>query len=319
MDNITSKQSPNYIDISDLSAFLVSNWSKQFNLDSHKMQIIEEVAFLCANDKFIEDIKKIRTKLLKKHPKLDLPTLSYHKAERILGFLYEHSYKTYRGLVEDLIEKYKLIPTIYWRDKLFLLDSKIDEEIRDARDDNEKITKKEAFSRVIKRLSDHLDPELLDYIIILNKPFDTHEGYPFWVNPYITREQLTDITINLKRHGLPYLEIGFPPYANLKEMQTILKTNYQRIQEYRQSNLPLPAKRDHRKDNLPKMIDAYMLTVKGNTQTTIANHLDKQFGGEISFEGVKQLVSRIKTEANRFNYQQATKIPTKNPTDDIPF
>jgi hypothetical protein len=319
MNNITTKQPQNYIDISDLSKFLVNDWSKQFNLDSHKMQIIEEVVFLCANDEFIKDIQKIRAKLRKRHPKLDLPTSEYRKVENILGFLYEYSYKEYKNSIEGLIKKYKLIPTIYWRDKLFMLDSIINDEIKDARDDKEKITKKEAFSRVLERLSDHLDPELLDYIIILNKPFDIHEGFPFWVNPYITREQLTDITINLKRQGLPYLEIGFPPYANLKEMQTILKANYKKIQEYREANLPLPVKRDHRKDNLPKMIDAYMRTVLGDKETTVAIFLDKRYGGSISFEGVKQLVSRMKKEADRFNYKQVIKTTPKNPIDDIPF
>jgi hypothetical protein len=297
----------NYIDLSDLANFLRSDWRKQFNLDGHHMQLVEEVVFLCANDDFIRDVENIRKQILKKYPKLNIPTSNHRQAERILGFIYEHLYKPYKKSIEKLIEKYKLLPHLYWRDKFFMLDSKIEDEITDAKDYyDEKITKKEARFRAIKKITDDIDLELLDSIIIRNKPFDRYDGYPFWINPYLTRKtnELTGITINLEKEGIPYLEIGFPPYATLPEMQKLLKNNYNKIQEYRERYLSVPAKRDHRKDNLPKMIDAYLLDTQGKKKATIANILDEKYGSSITFEGVTQLVKRMKTEANRFSHNK---------------
>jgi hypothetical protein len=277
-----------YIDITDLSNFLRSDWMKRFNLDGDYMQLIEEVVFLCVNESFINDIQSIRQMILKKYPKLNIPASNQYQAEAIVDFIYKNLHEDYKKSAKKIVEKYKLLPELYWEDMFFVFDGKIKEEIR----------KENAFNA-----TNNMNLKLLDSIVVRNKPFDENDAFPFWANPYFTRktDELGGITINLKNNGLPFLQIGFPPYATIQEMQKLIKENYQQIQEYREKHLPLPIQRDHRKDNLPKMIDAYMLNVKGERKAVIANFLDKRYGGNISFEAINQLVNRIKTESNRFN------------------
>lgn len=301
MEYTQISQNPKYIDIAEISDFLRSNESKQFNLDGSQMQLIEEVAFLCVNVNFIEDVNKIRNQLLKKNAKLNIPATHYRQAESILGYVYYNYYSQYKKFIEDLIYKYKLLPSIYWKDKLLFLDNDIEDEVREAKEDGIKITKKEAYNIALEKKVEDIELELLDSIIISNKPFSKHDGYPFWANPYFTRKIASDITIKLKKDGVARLEIGFQPYATLPEMKKVLKDNYKKIQEYRELHLPITQRRDHRKDNLPKMIDAYMLNLRGDKITSIANFLDEKYGGDISFEGVNQLISRIKLESRRFN------------------
>jgi hypothetical protein len=262
----------NYIDIADLSDFLRSDWAENLNLDGNYMQIIEEVVFLCINDDFIKDIGIIRKKILKKYPKFNIPTSIPHQASEIVCFVYENFYKDYKDSIKGIIEKYKLLSPMYHQEE-FMEDTSL---------------------------------QILDSIIFLNKPFDNSDAFPFWANPYFTKktDELGGITIKITKDPIPYLEIGFPPYANIQEMQKIIKKNYDKIQEYRNKNLPLLKQRDHRKDNLPKMIDAYMLSIQGKSKEKIAIELDKKYENEISFEGVNQLIKRIKSEAKRFNKEK---------------
>jgi len=296
----------NYIDLTDLADFLIDKKHNLFALDNHSMQVIEEVAFLCANENFISDINNIRKQLIKKSPKLSIPRGTSYKSEQVLRFIYIHQYKLYKKSVENIIEKYKLLPELYWQDKFFMLDSSIDSKISNKKSFGEKINKKEIRLNVTEEALDDINLDLIDNIIILNKPFDKYDGYPLWANPYFTRKanKIGNTTIKIKKEGIPSLEIGFPAYATLPEMQAILKQSYKKIQEYRASKLPVPAKRDHRKDNLPKMIDAYMLNAKGEDKTTIAVFLDDKYDDNLSFEAVAQLIIRMKKETNRFNRQK---------------
>lgn len=303
MERANAPQPESCIDITDLSDFLRSDWCKQFNFDGHRMQLVEEVTFLCASQDFIKDIEAIRKRLLKKYPKLNLPVSNRREAERILRAIYFGFYEPYKKSIKALIQKYKLLSHIYWQDKFFLLDDRTEDEIEDAKDNDEEITKGEARFRAMEELLEDFDLVLLDNIIIRNKPFSKDNVFLSWANPYFTRKisELSSITININKEGMNELEISFPPYATLPEMQALLKKNYKKIQEYREAHLPLTSKRDHRKDNLPKMIDAYMLDIQGKSKAEIANVLDERYGGNTSFEAISQLVSRMKTEASRFS------------------
>jgi len=294
----------NYIDLSDLSEFLRSDCNKSLKLDNIHCQVIEEITFLCANDDFIKNVISIRKQILKKYPKLDIPTSNLYRAKRILGFIYKHFYKSYKKSITILIKKYKLLPHLYWSDKFFMLDSEIENQLEHARDYYDKITKKEARMLAIEEITDDIELELLDSIIIQNKPHNKLSGFPFWANPYFTRKtsELGGLTMKVNKDAISYLEIGFPPYATLPEMQKLLKKHYKEIQIYREAHLPVSVRRDHRKDNLPKMIDAYLLDAQGNGKVTIANILDEKYGGNITLEGVTQLIKRIKAETNRFNH-----------------
>lgn len=297
------KKSKISIDLTDLSYFLRNDVSKDFNITNHYMQMIEEVVFLCTNRDFISDIIDVRKKILKKYPRMEIPTLNTRKAEVFLGHIYEFWYEPYKKLIQILLDKYKLLPNVYWQDKLLFLDSKIDDELDDARENDEKISKKEARLLALEDALENTELYLLDSIILRNKPFDKRDIFPFWANPYFTRKtnELGGIKINIKKDLFSHLEISFPPYTTLQEMQQLLKDNYKKIQEYREKQLPLPSKRDHRKDNLPKMIDAYMLYINGEDKSIIANFLDARYGGSITFEGVTQLITRIQLEGERFN------------------
>ena len=90
-------------------------------------------------------------------------------------------------------------------------------------------------------------------------------------------------------------------YATLSEMQKLLKDKYKEIQRYRNKHLPVSIKRDHRKDVLPKMIDAYVLEAQGKNSVLIAKFLDEKYKDENTFENVYMLVKRIKEEAKRFD------------------
>lgn len=304
MNNPVATQNNSYIDITDLSDFLRNNGRRWVNLDGHYMQVIEEVSFLCVNDNFIRDIIDTRKRLLKSHPGLNIPTDNTRQAESILGYVYEHSYKLYKNLIAKLIDKYKLLPSLYWKDKFYFLASEIETRLGSTIFPGEKLSKSEARNEAIESIIEDMDLELLDSLILRNKPFDMHDGLPFWANPGLTRKTIGrgDISMNLKKTGRPRLEIGFPPYATLPDMQAILKDNYKMIQEYREANLPVLSKRDHRKDNLPKMIDAYMLHTQGKSLKSIANILDKRYGDYNLYEGVSQMISRIKSESKRFNH-----------------
>lgn len=285
-----------YIDLTDVVALL-----NRQTFDKYQLQIIEEVVFLCVNESFIQDIENIRKWMLGKYPKMPIPTKNLWRAEGILGFIYRKHYKKYKNLIAELIEKYKLISNLYWQDKFAHLDMKIKDEMED-----EKISQKEARSRAIEEISDNIDLELLDSIIIRNKPFDTSDGFPFWCNPYFTRKLLNGIkpiTMNIKKDWITQMEIGFPAYATLPEMQKLLKDNYKEIQIYRQKHLPLKAIKDSRKSSLAKMIDAYLFYLEGKNNARIAVELDKKYGGDLTLDAVNVLIKRLKQESFRFNKQ----------------
>jgi hypothetical protein len=292
-----------HIDLTGLSGFLRSEWRDQFHLDGHHMQIIEEVVFLCANVEFIRDIENIRRLILKKCPEVVIPTTNYYMAKGLLVTICRQLYGPYRKSIQSIIEKYKLLPPLYWQDQFRQLDSNIKDEMRGSNFYGKQISKKEARLLAIEEIAEDIELTLLDSIVLRNEPFDTKESYPFWVNPLFTRktDHLGGITIKLNKVGIPHLEIGFPPYATLSDMQAILKQNYKKIQEHREAHLPVSKKRDHRKDNLPKMIDAYLMHISGEGKPTIANFLDKRYGGSISYEGVMQLLNRMNAEASRFS------------------
>jgi len=297
-----------HINLVDLSVFLRSNRIKEFKLDTHHFEIIEEVVFLCANTNFVNDINKIRKKILKKYPRLPLPVSNYIEAEYVLKFIYTHFYSQYKNLVEEILKKYKRLPNMYWQDKFLFLESKVDDIIKKGKFCGNKVGKKEALFLAMEEMTDNINLELIDSLIIRNAPFQAGDGFPFWVNPFLTRKtaELGGITVNLRKGPINLIEIGFPPYATLTEMKELLTDQYEKIQEYRNKTLFLPIKRDHRKDNLPKMIDAHTLNLQGKSDEEIAIILDAKYGGDITFEAVRQLIKRMGLEADKFSHKQKT-------------
>lgn len=297
-----------YIDLFDLSSFLKSKSVEDYKFDGHHYQIIEEVVFLSANKNFISDILSARLKIQKRFPDLILPTDNIYKAKQILRLLYISFYEEYKTIISDLISEYKLLPDLYWRDKIFSLNRETEKLLDDHEFSGDKITKDEANSIALDSLLEDVDLDLLDNIIICNKPFNKADGFPFWINPFLTRKtnELMGLRMEVLQNPIPYLNIGFPIYASLIEMQKMLKENYQAIQDFRVNNIQWKDKRDHRKDNLPKMIDAYLLDKVGKDKLQISIELEKEYGTEISFEAVGQLIKRFQDEANKMGKKQET-------------
>jgi hypothetical protein len=112
------KNNSKYIEIQYLSDYLQSDFVKESIIDIRQMQITEEIIFLCTNNKFISDILKLRDKLMRKFPDLNLPIdiKDTDKGSEILKFIYLNFYKEYQKSMSNILIKYKLIPELYWYD-----------------------------------------------------------------------------------------------------------------------------------------------------------------------------------------------------------
>lgn len=297
---IQEKNSLTYIDLTDLVSLL---GNKKWKFDNNQMQIFEEIVFLCINDNFIKDVQKIRAYFIKKHPNIAIPARDTFQAEAVVRYLYMKHHKKYRQFIDELIKKYKLIAPLYWQDKLQFIESAIEDEIRDNSYHFTKMSKGEARFNVIEEKLEDYPLNLMDNIILRNSPFQLDDAYPFWNNPYFTRKLSEGIGLSVSiedKYGTK-LNIGFPPYASLSEMINLLKKNYKKIQEERAEFLAVPAKKDYRKSELKKSIDAYMMYVKGEKIERIAVELDRLYGGEHTFESINKMVERMKKEAERFD------------------
>lgn len=303
----------NYIDIGDLSDLLAN---KRWHFDKHQMQIFEEIVYLCINDSFIKDVQKIRSYFIKKYSNIAIPTNNTYKAEAVVRFLYIKHHKKYKKLVEELIKKYKLIPWLYWEDKLRFINMYIEDELKERDHFDRKISKSEArFNAIEEKLEDY-PLNLMDNIILRNSPFQRDDAFPFWNNPYFTRKPMAGLSMpmSIVRKHQAIINIGFPAYSSLSEMIELLKKNFKKIQEYRATELPVPAKKDYRKSELKKSIYAYMMYIKGEKIERIAIELDKKYGGEHTFESIIKIVERMKKDSERFDkYEKQAKIQETTP------
>lgn len=283
---------PQYIDVGDLADYIRKEKS-----DNDQLQIFEEVFFLCCNSQFVEDINKIRTMIESEIPDIKLPTYTEYNNSSILNLIYKKIYPTYKEAIRILIKKYKLISSIYWLDYYEWIENRIKMEMS-----IEKISRVEAIKKIIEEKLNLKKLNLLDSIIIRNKLFDSRDEDLSWCNTYITRKSLKNIMyINIKSNSFETnIWIGFPPYATLSEMQKLLKDNYEFIQEYRESKLPILKKRDHRKDNLAKIMDIYYLNSIGLNKTKLAVKLDEKYNQDTTLESINIMLKRIKKESERF-------------------
>lgn len=112
---LTIMSNKNYIDLSDLSEFLINKDKALLTIGNYEMQIIEEVAFLCINKDFIKDVLKIRNSLFKKIPNIEIPSRNLYSAESLLKKVYYNNYSNYKKSILELIDKYKLLQNLYWR------------------------------------------------------------------------------------------------------------------------------------------------------------------------------------------------------------
>jgi hypothetical protein len=300
INKINKQKNENRIDLSGLI------WlSGHGSFNNHQMQILEEVAFLCINRNFVERVNKARVALKNKFVKVEFPIENTWRAERFLEVIYRYYYKQYKSFIEGMLKDFKLLPSLYWRDKLEFLEMDIEDYLREERwfgGRDMKISKREAREEMLDKALEDSFLELLDSIIIRNAPLKKGE-LPLWCNQHLTRGMKGIFPVELKKDGVPGVQITFPIYATLSEMQKLLKENYNKIQKIRSAATPLLAKRDHRKDNLAKMLLAHELFQQGKSLAKISVELDKIFGGYISFEGVRVLVQRAEKEASRFKQE----------------
>lgn len=293
-----------YIDLSGVSDFLKDNTSPSENA---VRQILEEVVFLCINENFLKDVQSIRKIISIAYPNITLPISSAPIVEDFVRLLYTKFYVIYTSLMEDLIKKYKLIPSIYWRNKLELIDSCIWCRIYKSKDGHEthppmKYMEDRAIR--INRALKNLPLGLMDNIILRNSPIPKDDNFPLWANPYFTRSRYEGFPLSMRIDENPHqtmLNIGFPAYASLSEMITILRDNFNEIQKFRSEQLPIPNRKDARKNEIGKSIDAYTMSMDGLGLTKIANKLDIKYGGDYTFEGVQKLIKRMKDESKRFD------------------
>jgi hypothetical protein len=304
VDNTSKSASKDFIDLTDLSDYLNDGiLGKKDKLDKKYNQIIEEVVFLCGNRNFIRDIVNLRQMIMNEMPGITLPVEDHLYASHIRQAVYCGFFKVYKKAVKQIIKRYKILPQIYWKNVLKNLKSDVQIEL--IKDGGIPSDGSKAYfnTKVVTKTLLHCPLELLDLIIFTNKPFCSKNMFsPYWADPKITRgEPILPMFINPDvNDDDSYLYIGFPPYATSEEMQGLIKKQYDIIQKYREKHLPLLPKRDHRKDNLPKMIDAYMLSMAGKSRVQICRALEEKYGPDLTFEAVDLLIRRFKDETKRF-------------------
>jgi hypothetical protein len=285
------------IDLSDLVDFLNSDLDL-FELDSHHMQIIEEVVYLCINPDFLFDVHVARSEILRRFPKMNIPSTNTDQTKNILNLLAQKFNEEYKKKIRAIVKKYKLLPSLYWKDHFGFTPLRVKELMSRGKD------KKTAQFYAYEESENTLLPSILDSVIIQNTVFDKREVWPHWLNPYFTRKLIDKNYLNIeieKDNPETVLKILFPPYSTLSEMKQMLSDNYKKIQKMREKELPVLAKRDHRKDALPKMIDAYTMERQGLDIAKISYAIDKKYGGDSTFEGIDKLITRLKEESSRFN------------------
>jgi hypothetical protein len=287
------------IDLRSLLDFLNSGFTELLGLDSHDMQIIEEVVFLCLNPDFILDVNILRGEIIKKFPNLNIPASNYDQARSIVVSLGFNHYEFYRSKIYEIISRYNLIPALYWNDRFKFYRFDVPDFMSE-----DGMTREQAELEAQRKLDHTYQMQILDFIFILNTVFDESEGTPSWINSNYTRKAILDNQLSLDvEHSYheTTLNVSFPPYANLTEMQQLLAKNYKRIQEYRSKHLPLSPKKDRRKTALPKMLDAYLMNRAGYGVMGISLALDSKYGTESTFEGVTKLIERMHQEVTRFD------------------
>lgn len=287
------------INLNGLVAFLNSKCVERFKLDSHHMQIIEEVVFLCLNESFIRDIQMMRSKIQTYFPDTFLPTQNTRQTRDLALLLGLKWHEKYKENINQIVRKYNLIPSLYWRDQFSLAHGRVLDKIQDKG-----VSKLEAENEIWNDRHNFYLPSLLDWIILQNTVFDPEEAWPSWINPHITKKSDSPLMFNMnieEQFGITNLKISFPPYASLTEMKKILTDNYAKIQNFREERLPMPAKKDRRKTALPKMIDAYLMTKDGFNTAKITLALEEKYQSEMTFENVSKLIQRLEIGISRFN------------------
>jgi hypothetical protein len=288
-----------HISISPL-ADIIRN--EKIKFDDFQMQIFEEVFYLCVNDNFIKDVWNIRKEITKKHPNKKIPTTDTEEAEEIVRLLYLKNYRFYKEKMESLLKKYKLIHPLYWDNKLKWIEV---EEIELAIIFKKKPRINLSNNKEAQKKLECYPSNLLDNIVFRNSPFQKDDGLPFWNNSYFTRKTMPTVgnSYHINYDGYaPKLTVSFPVYASLTEMKKILADNYGEIKKYRAEKLPLSDKKDYRKNELSKSIDAYSMSVLGKNFSQIAYELDKKYAGmEHNIDSVRKLIKRLKKESERFN------------------
>lgn len=306
-------------------------------LSSSKLQIIEEVFFLCTRKDFNKDIDTIREFI----GKTDVEYLS--KSIDILGekvFLhfdnnlvktylpikidlvdhdFDESLDHYRKLGEDffnkyikkvdkLLKKYKLLKSIYYPKNhlVTVLENKgvIIEE-------DELVDNTILWDAAIERLEEeeffsYKELNLIDLLIFFNDPCPSglHED---WANDLSTKKN--EIVFSISENSIwalrdASLDISFPAYFTVNEMCQALKKDSEKISEHISNKLPLQNKKYTNKSNISKWIDVYTMHKDGLKKEKIAYKLDKKYGGDHSIDQVSKLIQRTKNESDRFTDKQ---------------
>ncbi len=266
--------------------------------DDHDMQIIEELVYLCINEDFVFDVNLIRSTIQRWYPKFLIPTDSMDSTKIVRNFIAQNHSDAYRKRIEKLIKKYKLIPSLYWHDHFRFTPFKVKEYISERG-----MSKERAQFMAYEDAEFTFLPPILDNIIIQNTVYDEREGPPYWLNSNFTRKQHSGkLSIEIEKDSAEtVLKVSFPPYCNLKEMQRLLQTNYKEIQKEREKELPVPARKDSRKQALPKALDAYIMQRKGMKLSEIAVRLDEKYSDDLTFEAINKLIKRLVQESSRFD------------------
>jgi len=284
----------NYIDLNDFAEFIKINSDKFGNSEKAKL---EEVFYLCINKEFNNEIKIIREKITSWFPELEIPASSLMEAISVLGMIRQSNYyPQYKIEVLRIIDNFKLIPIMYWKDyKIDTFESftQYQEEI------TETAINKELYEMVNSIY-------LLDSIILLNKPISLEESRDFdWWLPFVgyKEDEEQHIIEMVEEDGFVDLVIHFPPHLNLKEMQELLKKNYEEINRVRSEKLAFIPRKDSRKEDLLKIVKAYDLHQKGKNEDFICieleRYLTKQKKGDgLLANAVKQTIVRATMESN---------------------
>ena len=83
------------IELSDFADFLNCDL-ESIGIDEHYMQLAEEVVYLCINQDFIFDVNVIRNEIIRRFPRLQIPSLYPEQTKSILNVLAQKYHQEYK-------------------------------------------------------------------------------------------------------------------------------------------------------------------------------------------------------------------------------